>query len=400
MKYEIFKNIKPETLIDTHYVCKYYLKSSTTLRDAAWNLAIGQSIGNPSARSEFETQELIDNHCCLVLADEEELKSKTEGVVEIAFPMENINFDTDGVSQMLVQCMGGQMDIDIIKKCHLLDIIFSKEMEKTFRGPKVGLSGMRKYCGTYGKPLFGGIVKPKVGLSPEKHLDLVKQLVDGGCDFIKEDEILSNPIHCNAFDRSSMVMNYIRDCGRKVFYCVSVNADAPYLLDRIINLYRISGINGVHVNFHSGFGIYKSIRELDLPILLHYQKSGDRLLTHPTHDYHISQNLLFKLVSKSGCDTLHAGMIGGYLDDAENTLRSIETLTSQNSVPALSCGMHPGLIEYINKSVGHPNWMANVGGALSSHPMGTLAGVKAMRQSIDGNFEKEYEEAIKKWGKK
>jgi ribulose 1,5-bisphosphate carboxylase large subunit-like protein len=43
--------------------------------------------------------------------------------------------------------------------------------------------------------------------------------------------------------------------------------------------------------------------------------------------------------------------------------------------------------------------MANVGGALTSHPSGTLAGVRAMRQAIDGNYGPEYEEAIKKWGK-
>jgi ribulose-bisphosphate carboxylase large chain len=401
MNYNIFKNINTGTLKDTHYICEYYLKSSSTLREAAWNLAIGQSIGNPSARSEFETQELIDDHSCLILADEDELKGKTEGIVFIAFPENNIDFATDGISQLLVQCMGGQMDIDIIKKCYLNDITFTTNMEKVLLGPKIGLSGMRKICNVDSrKPLFGGIVKPKIGLSPERHLDLVKQLIDGGCNFIKEDEILSNPKHCDVYKRTDLVMNYIRSQKSNVFYCVSINADSPFLLDRIVKLHEQNGINGVHTNFHCGFGIYKSIRQLDLPILLHYQKSGDRLLTHPTHDYHISQNLLFKIVSMSGCDTLHAGMIGGYLDDAENTLKSIDTLTKQNSVAALSCGMHPGLIEYIIKTVGHSDWMANVGGALSSHPLGTLAGTKAMRQSIDKDYGIEYQAAIKKWGLK
>ena len=43
--------------------------------------------------------------------------------------------------------------------------------------------------------------------------------------------------------------------------------------------------------------------------------------------------------------------------------------------------------------------MANVGGALHGHPNGTLAGTKAMRQSIDNVYGPEYYEAIKKWGK-
>jgi ribulose-bisphosphate carboxylase large chain len=46
------------------------------------------------------------------------------------------------------------------------------------------------------------------------------------------------------------------------------------------------------------------------------------------------------------------------------------------------------------------NFMANVGGALHGHPDGTLAGAKAMRQSIDKKYEAEYNKAIEKWGKK
>jgi len=71
-----------------------------------------------------------------------------------------------------------------------------------------------------------------------------------------------------------------------------------------------------------------------------------------------------------------------------------------DAVPALSCGMHPGLIDYITDVVGHTNWMANVGGAITSHPMGTGAGVRAMKQAVTKSGGKEYDLAIKKWGKK
>jgi ribulose-bisphosphate carboxylase large chain len=54
------------------------------------------------------------------------------------------------------------------------------------------LSGFRKLTGQYNKPLFGSIVKPKIGITPEVLLEMVKQMVDGGVDFIKEDEIMSN----------------------------------------------------------------------------------------------------------------------------------------------------------------------------------------------------------------
>jgi ribulose 1,5-bisphosphate carboxylase large subunit-like protein len=94
-------------------------------------------------------------------------------------------------------------------------------------------------------------------------------------------------------------------------------------------------------------------------------------------------------------------MIGGYLDSDEDSLvRTINKLVSLNSVSALSCGMHPGLVQYIINKLGHCNWMANVGGAISSHPMGSAAGVRAMKQSISGEHGKEYRNAIKTWGLK
>jgi len=66
-------------------------------------------------------------------------------------------------------------------------------------------------------------------------------------------------------------------------------------------------------------------------------------------------------------------------------------------IPALSCGMHPGLVDAIRTKIGN-DWMANCGGAIHGHPGGTEAGVKAMRQSIDGTHGEEYAAAIAKWG--
>jgi ribulose-bisphosphate carboxylase large chain len=384
---------------DSYFIVTYWLKSQTNLRDAAWNLAIGQSVGNPNQRSEFETDELFEHHSCLVLADEKELLAKKEGVVDVAFPQANINFATDGISQLLVQIMGGQADIDLIESCVIKDLRLTPSMRACLKGPVIGLKEMKAYCGVpEDRILLGGITKPKVGLSPGRHLELVKQLVDGGCNFIKEDEILSDPAHCPIEKRVPLVMDYIHKTNAKVFYCVSISSDPAYILERVKLVHELGG-NGIHVNFHCGMGVYKSIRELNLPLLMHFQKSGDKILT--TGPFSISDRVLYLIAGMSGCSTLHVGMIGGYLnDETERTKRIVNELNAINCVPALSCGMHPGLVDYIKQEVGHANWMANVGGALTSHPMGTLAGVKAMRQAIDGNYGPEYDAAIKKWGKK
>ena len=92
-------------------------------------------------------------------------------------------------------------------------------------------------------------------------------------------------------------------------------------------------------------------------------------------------------------------MIGGYMNQDDTELQdALQVLWNYNVIPALSCGMHPGLVQHINGLLDSHDWMANVGGAIHGHPMGTLAGGLAMRQAIDGNHGMEYETAITKWG--
>lgn len=387
---------KQQINIENYIIVEYYLESSESLKYAAWNIAIGQSVGNPSVRNKWETKELFDQYSCIILEDAEELSKIKKGIVKIAFPKINIDFDTDGVSHFLVNIMGGQLDIKHIDKCSIIDIYFPQSIHKSFLGPKFGINGIREYTKVYNKPLLGAIVKPKTGISPMALLDIVKELVDGGVNFIKEDEILSDPPFCRIKDRIPLIAKYLEN--KNVIYCTSIHSDYPYLIDRVKLVYELGG-NGVHVNFWCGFGSYKTIRNLNLPIFLHFQKSGDKILTNSDHDFYISWLVICKLAAMMGVDFIHAGMIGGYYRWPEiETLDSIKVLNSQNVMPALSCGFHPGLTDFVTEKVGF-DYMANVGGSIHGHPDGTFSGVKAMRQSIDGNYSKEYYQAIDKWGK-
>ena len=390
-------NIFRQTIdIEKYFIVKYRLKSKTDLREAAWDLAIGQSVGNPNMRSVWETDELFENHSCIILHDENELKTIKEGVVNVAFPIINIDFKTVGISHLLVNIMGGQLDIDIVEKCSVIDITFPKSVENLFLGPKFGINGIREYTKVKDKPLLGAIIKPKTGISPQILLEMVKELVEGGVNFIKEDEILSNPSFCPIAERVPLIMDYLKD--KNVIYCVSIHSDYPYIIDRVKQVYELGG-NGVHVNFWCGLGVYKAIRELDLPIFVHFQKSGDKILTNKNHDFHIDWKVICKLAGLMGVDFIHAGMIGGYYKwDEDETLDAVKILNKYNVMPALSCGFHPGLTEFVTNKIGI-NYMANVGGAIHGHPSGTLSGTIAMRQSIDGNYEKEYYQAIDKWKK-
>jgi ribulose-bisphosphate carboxylase large chain len=383
---------------EKYFVVTYKLESNKNLRDAAWNIAIGQSVGNPNVRNRWETEDMFRNHSCLILADEHELQTKKTGEVKIAFPVINTDWETDGISHLLCQVMGGHVDIDLVKKCRAINIDFPNSVISHFRGPKFGITGMRKFTGQYDKPLFGAIIKPKIGISPETLLDMVKELVDGGVDFIKEDEIMSNPSFCPLDKRVGMISNYLHSQSRNVVFCHTINCDPHVLENRVRRIHDMGG-NGVHINVWSGYGSYNSIRKLDLPIYLHFQSSGAKVVTNVNHQFSISWPVICQLATMMGVDTIQTGMVGGYSNDnPEEILNCIDILRRGNTLPALSCGLHPGLIDEITSLVGN-DYLGNAGGSVHGHPNGTLSGSRAMRQAIDKTYGKEYDEAIQKWGK-
>jgi ribulose-bisphosphate carboxylase large chain len=386
---------RKEIDVNKYIIVDYYLSSKTTLRDACWNLAIGQSVGNPNVRNEWETDELFEHHSCIIMDEENKLDKKKYGRVKIGFPLVNINLKEDGISQLLCHIMGGQLDIGNIEKCIIEDIYFPSKALSYFKGPHYGIKGIRDYVEVYDKPILGGIIKPKVGVSPNVLLDMVKELVKGGVNFIKEDEIMANPICCPLKERVPLIMDYLHD--KNIIYAVCINGDYPYIIERaeMVNHY---GGNAVHINFWSGFGTYKSIRELNLPLFLFFQKSGDKILTYEKHDFHISWDVICKIAGIIGVDFIHAGMWGGYSHDKISILsKTLEILRENEVMPSLSCGMHAGLIKAINTRFG-VDYMANVGGAIHGHPGGTKSGVLALRQAIDNDHGKEYEQSLDIWG--
>ena len=364
---------------DDHFSCNFFLMSRTNVKEAAEALAIGQSIGNPSVRSKYETPEMMENHSAKIIADPDDLAKIKAGVVEIAWPYRNIDWYADGIAQLMCTVMGGQMDIDIIQQCHWIDIHINR-LKADLSVPSYGLSGFRDHVQQYGKPLLGTIVKPKTGLTPETLKDIVSQMVDGGVDFIKEDEIMSNPACLTLEERISIVQPILD--GKDTVYCYCINSDPHTLMDKARTISGWGGM-GVHINFWSGMGAYKAIRDEDNGTFIHFQKSGDKVLTSKYNAYRIEWAVLCKLAGLIGCDTIHAGMYGGYMDMGYEELKHIQNVClEQNLTPAFSCGMTKELIPIIREKFGN-DWMANVGGAIHSHPKGIQAGVEELRNVID-----------------
>lgn len=384
---------------DDYINVSFYVRANSgfNLRDCAWAIAIGQSVGNPNVRNSWESDELFANHACMIWHLEEELSCADKGEIKIGFPLRNLDFSNDGVAQLLCFILGGHFDIDCFASCRVIDIAFPKSFEKHLHNPAFGISGLRRLTGSYDRPFLGAIVKPKTGLSVEQLGDVVWQLMDGGADFIKEDEILGNPKICELAPRVERIAE-IRERGNyKSIICHCINGDPVNVVDKAKTVASAGG-NGVHINLWSGLGSYKSIRELNLPLFIHLQKSGDKAFTNPKHDFGIDWLPLLKILTFTGIDSAHVGMWGGYLSDPEHLLQEIfDLLIERNVIGSLSCGMHPGLVNKITEKFGNDLMLAS-GGAIHGHPSGSRAGTRAMRQGINKEGGQEFDEAIKFFG--
>ena len=408
--YYLFKKeVDPEK----HIIATYFVESREFLK-AVRAIAIGQSIGNPEIRTSRDSAEILENNLAKIMAEPKTFLEMRTGEVKIAYPLENFG-EGDGVTQLLCTLMGGQMDIDIIESCRLKDIQLPKEYLKQFKGPKFGMEEIKRRTKALNRPLLGGIVKPKTGISISQLEELIEDLLKGGVDFIKEDEILGNPLCCPFYERVprivALVRKYELEQGREIFYAPCINSDYPEMIKRAEFASR-EGAKAVHLNFHAGLGAYKILRDLDLNTAIFFQKSGDKVLTGENNKYSIDWPVICKLARLSGVDFIHAGMWGGYSSyPIGDMVKIIDTLAKgeeyKATIPSLSCGSHPGLVDTTRYHFGE-NLMMNVGGAIQGHPMGTTAGAVAMRQAMDKpiqesieiyiNDKPELNAAIKKWG--
>lgn len=401
---------------EEHIIAKYYVESKRFL-DAVKAIAIGQSIGNPTIRTQRDSPEIMKNNLAKILDIKTNLRFRQAGYVKIAYPLVNFSIKEDGISQLICMLMGGQMDIDIIDVCHLVDVQFPKKWLAEFKGPKFGMADIKKRSRAINRPLLGGIVKPKTGITVPQIKELIRELLEGGVDFVKEDEILGNPSFCDFKERveecSNMVNEFCQKTGREIFYTPCINGDYPYFLERA-QYASDKGVRSVHLNVWAGLGAYRALRDLDMKGTgIFFQKSGDKVITDRKNRFHIDWHVVCKIARMSGCDFIHAGMWGGYLSDSKEDLtRVMSILRGKNqynaTVPSLSCGSHPGLVNSTVQNFGN-DVMMNVGGAIQGHPMGTTAGAKAMRQAMDcmqkGENIYEYmkskpelKAAIDKWG--
>jgi len=309
--------------------------------------------------------------------------------VQIAFPL---NFRPQ--FPMLFTTIYGNISMGGPLK--MVDVRFPKEFLKDFKGPKFGDVGIRKLLGVRDRPLLNNMIKPCVYTDPKVGADLAYQAAVGGCDVIKDDELLADADFNPMVDRVTAFMEALdradSEKGEKTLYTINIT-DRPDKMFEWADKVQEAGANALMVNHISvGYGAMRKLAEdpsIKVPILGHMDFAGT-LYQDPLSGVS-SPLILGKFGRLSGCDFIvHPAPYGKApttTDRFKETARQMVMPMGnaphiKPTMPMPSGGITVSLVEKCMKDLG-PNIMIGSGGGIHAHPSGPIAGATAFRQAID-----------------
>lgn len=410
MKYEDYVDLTYKPKADD-LICEFYLEAKN-LRRVAGGVAAESSIGT------WTETRTVQKYMLKLAAKVFNIKllNANSAIIKIAYP--NELFEPGNLANIMSSVAGNVFGMKDVENLRLNDIIFPKNIVKSFKGPKYGIDGIRKILGVKDRPLIGTIVKPKLGLNTRDHASVAYKAWLGGCDIVKDDENLASQSF-NKFEarlKETMKAKKIAEkkTGEKKMYMINVTAETKEMLRRA-KLSQDYGNEYVMVDIITcGWSALQTLRNENFNLVLHAHRAGHAALDkNPKHG--ISMKVISRIARMIGIDQLHIGTaIGKMYETEKDVLENRKALTEEfyglkKVMPVASGGLQPLMIPELYKIFGK-DVILQFGGGIHGHPLGTLAGARAVRQALEASMKNvdlqsyarthlELHEAMEKFGK-
>lgn len=384
-----------------HIIADYLVETPATLEAAAASIAGEQSTGT-FTKVPGETAELVARHGATVESIQplgfvaepslsgaaacKDPRGYARGRVRVAFPVDNVGPNLSAISAMVA---GNLFELKLLSGLKLLDIRLPDALAGEFSGPQFGIPGTRRLADVAGRPIIGTIIKPSIGLTPRQTADLVRTLALAGIDFVKDDELMSNPPASPLAERVKAVMDAVHEAaettGRKVMVAFNISDR----LDRMLahhDTVRDAGGSCVMVSLNAvGLaGVEHLRRHATLPIHGHRNGWG-AISRHPLLGFEFAAyQSLWRL---AGVDQIHVnGLANKFCESDDSVVRSIEACLEprgplQPLMPVVSSGQWGGQAPDTFARTRTVDLMYLAGGGILAHPGGPAAGVAALRQA-------------------
>lgn len=307
-------------------------------------------------------------------------------ILKVAFPV--VNFGSQ-FPMMLTTLVGNDPSTSL--PARLVDIEPAPAYLASFPGPRQGIAGWRSLTGVRGRPLVLNMIKPCTGYPPDIGADLLEQSARGGCDLIKDDELLADASFSRVAARARVYKVRLDqvavETGHRARYVANVTDRSNRLLENAHAAVE-GGADAVMINvFAAGLDALHSLGEADLgvPILAHTACS--EVLTGGELSG-IGQPVLFgKLVRLAGADAIITSTPFAMRPLPRGVFTTtIRWLTEEwgeirPTMPAPAGGLTADAAVQITHELGS-DIIVGVGGAIQGHPEGAEAGARAVMTAI------------------
>ena len=308
--------------------------------------------------------------------------------LELSWPIENMG---PSLPNLMSTIAGNLFELRQVSGLRLTGLQLPPSFARAYPGPAFGIEGTRRLSGVEHGPLIGTIIKPSVGLSPEETAQQVRELVAGGIDFIKDDELQADGPHCPFDERVRAVMRVVNEhadrTGKKVMVAFNLTGDLDQMRWRHDLVLAEGGTCVMAVLNSVGLvGLHELRRHTQLPI--HAHRAGWGYLSRCAElgwDYAPWQ-MIWRL---AGADHLHVNGLHNKFSEPDDSviaaaravLAPVMPQAPMAAMPVFSSGQTGLQAAETYRAIGCADLIHAAGGGIFGHPGGIAAGVEAMREA-------------------
>jgi ribulose-bisphosphate carboxylase large chain len=314
--------------------------------------------------------------------------SYTQCLLELSWPLENLG---PCLPTLMATVAGNLFELRQVSGLRLLDLQLPPAFAQAYPGPAFGMAGTRQLSGVAQGPLIGTIIKPSVGLNPAETAEQVKMLVDGGIDFIKDDELQADGPHCPFEERVSAVMKVVNQAadktGRRAMVAFNITGELDQMKRRHDWVMQHQGTCVmVCLNAIGLVGMTALRKHSQLPI--HGHRAGWGYLTRsPALGWEFAA--WQKLWRLAGADHLHVNGLRNKFSDpdevvvaaARSVIQPLYADAAMQAVPVFSSAQTGLQAHDTYAALGNADLICTAGGGIFGHPNGVAAGVTALREA-------------------
>jgi ribulose-bisphosphate carboxylase large chain len=313
----------------------------------------------------------------------------TRCTLELSWPIDNLG---PCLPTLMATVAGNLYELRAVTGLRLLDLQLPPSFAAAYPGPAFGIDGTRRLAGVAHGPLIGTIIKPSVGLSAAETAQQVRELVAGGIDFIKDDELQADGPNCPFEERVRAVMRVVNDAaqrtGKKAMVAFNLTGD----LDKMRRRHDLVLAEGgtcvmACLNSIGLVGLTELRRHSQLPI--HAHRAGWGYLNRaPALGFDFAP--LQKIWRLAGADHLHVNGLRNKFSEPDDSviaaaravLAPVMPGAALPAMPVFSSGQ-TGLQAHDTCTAlgGRADLIHTAGGGIFGHPDGVPAGVEALRAS-------------------